>query len=73
MTLTDVPTPLAAAAWATATSPSGADPPPTKPISASMSSRRDGPKLGVPPSSGRSPLGRGTSVPDGTTVPARPW
>ena len=53
----------------------GSDPgPTTNPTSASMSSRWDGPWTGASASGGlRCPLGRTTSVPDTTTVPARPW
>lgn len=48
--------------------------PTTKPTSASMSSRTEGPKTGaVSEGALRWPEGRTTSVPDTTTVPERPW
>ncbi|GHG38276.1 hypothetical protein GCM10018980_10840 [Streptomyces capoamus] len=48
--------------------------PTTKPTSASMSSRTDGPKTGSgSPGPLRCPEGRTTSVPETTTVPERPW
>jgi hypothetical protein len=46
--------------------------PTTMPTSSSMSSRRLGPKVTSSPTR-RCPAGRGTGVPDTTTVPARPW
>ncbi len=54
--------------------PSADGVPTTKPTSASMSSRMLGPKAGWG-SAGvlRCPVGRTTSVPLTTTVPARPW
>src|ERR1700722_13841235 len=54
--------------------PSGDPTPTTKPSSASISSRIDGPNTGAG-SDGplRWPLGRTMSVPETTTVPARPW
>lgn len=52
--------------------PSDEPVPTTKPTSVSMSRRRLSPKAG-PPSALRCPEGRTMSVPDGTTVPARPW
>src|ERR1700722_3848371 len=54
--------------------PSGEPAPITKPSSASMSSRADGPNTGAA-SSGplRWPDGRTILVPETTTVPARPW
>jgi hypothetical protein len=53
----------------TPTGEPGADPTPiTKPTSASKSSRCDGPNVGP----GRWPFGRGTGVPESTTVPERP-
>ncbi len=54
--------------------PSGEGVPTTKPTSASMSSRWDGPNVGtssVAPL--RCPHGRTTGVPESCTVPARPW
>ena len=54
--------------------PSSDGAPTTKPSSASMSSRRDGPNVGALSSGAlRCPLGRVTGVPETTTVPARPW
>ena len=48
--------------------------PTTKPTSASMSSRTDGPKTGAGSAGAlRWPEGRTTSVPETTTVPDRPW
>ena len=52
--------------------------PTTKPTSASMSRRSDGPKTGAASGAAsgaarRCPHGRTTGVPDTTTVPARPW
>src|ERR1700733_14111073 len=54
--------------------PSGEPTPTTKPSSASMSSRTDGPNTGAG-SDGplRWPLGRTMSVPETTPGPARPW
>src|SRR4051794_10912401 len=48
--------------------------PTTNPSSASMSRRREGPKVGASRSGAfRCPAGRRTEVPDATTVPERPW
>ena len=48
--------------------------PTTKPTSASMSRRTDGPNTGAASAGAlRCPDGRTTSVPDTTTVPDRPW
>ncbi len=44
----------------------------TVPTSSSMSSRSLGPNA-TPSPTRRCPAGRGTGVPDTTTVPARPW
>ena len=58
---------------ATGTRPPGCDgEPTTNATSASMSSRRDGPKPIVPSAPRDCPHGRITSVPETTTVPARP-
>src|SRR5690606_41981122 len=46
--------------------------PTTKPTSASMSRRNDGPYSPASPTR-RKPHGRTMSVPETTTVPARPW
>ena len=54
--------------------PSSDGVPTTKPISASMSSRCDGPKVGASSVGAlRWPDGRITGVPETCTVPARPW
>src|SRR3954465_9165104 len=52
--------------------PSADGMPTTKPTSASTSSLTVGPNTG-PSSPRRCPQGRTIGVPDGTTVPARPW
>jgi hypothetical protein len=52
--------------------PSRVGVPTTKPTSASMSRRVDGPNAG-PPSPRRWPHGRTIGVPETVTVPARPW
>ncbi len=52
--------------------PSGLGTPTTKPTSASMSSRFDGPNTG-PSLVGAARWAGRSSVPDTTTVPARPW
>ncbi len=54
--------------------PSAVGTPTTNPTSASTSSRTDGPKRGSSSIGAlRCPDGRTIGVPDGTTVPARPW
>ena len=54
--------------------PMAVAPPTTKPSSASMSRRTLGPKEGAGSDGAlRCPRGRTMSVPDTTTVPARPW
>jgi hypothetical protein len=54
--------------------PSSDGVPTTKPTSASMSSRCDGPKVGASSAGAlRWPFGRTTGVPETATVPARPW
>ena len=60
-------------ASATGTARPGADGTPiTVPTSSSMSSRSLGPNTTSSPTR-RCPAGRGTGVPETTTVPARPW
>ena len=59
--------------WSTPIPVPGDDPTPTtKPTSASKSSRCDGPNVGPNAGPGRWPSGRGTGVPETTTVPERP-